>query len=329
MAEAQVRPLAVWRGTEKTHMQPLSELVSLCRLALLALLVAAALCGCSVRQFALNRSADALAATGSSFAADDDPDLIRDAAPFSLKLMDSVLAETPEHVGLLTAAARGYTQYAYAFVQQEGEALEDTDIARAAARFESARGLYNRGRDYALRGLEISHPGFALAFAKDPRSAVLQATRADVPLLYWGAAATGAWIGLSKDNPAAVAQLPLMEALIDRALVLDESWDAGTIHTFLIAYEGVRAQRSGDPVAAARKHFERAVALSHGQQAAPYVAFAESVAVSAQNRAQFEQLLKKALAVDVDARPQWRLVNVIMQRRARWLLSRTEQLFAQ
>jgi predicted anti-sigma-YlaC factor YlaD len=147
--------------------------------------------------------------------------------------------------------------------------------------------------------------------------------------LYWAAAATGAWIGLSKDNPSAVAQLPMVEALIDRALVLDESWDAGTLHTFLIAYEGVRAQRRGDPVAAARKHFERAVALSHGQQAAPYVAFAESVAVSLQDRAQFERLLKQALAVDVDARPQWRLVNVIMQRRARWLLSRTEQLFAQ
>ena len=33
------------------------------------------------------------------------------------------------------------------------------------------------------------------------------------------------------------------------------------------------------------------------------------------------------LAIDVDARPEWRLANLIMQRRARWLLSREDDLF--
>ena len=64
-------------------------------------------------------------------------------------------------------------------------------------------------------------------------------------------------------------------------------------------------------------------------QAAPYVALAESVAVPQQDRARFNLLLEQALAVDVDARPQYRLANLIMQRRARWLLSRTDELIAQ
>jgi predicted anti-sigma-YlaC factor YlaD len=38
-------------------------------------------------------------------------------------------------------------------------------------------------------------------------------------------------------------------------------------------------------------------------------------------------LLKQALAIDPDARPEWRLSNIVMQRRARWLLSREEELF--
>jgi predicted anti-sigma-YlaC factor YlaD len=299
------------------------------RPALLVLIAATAFSGCSVRQFAVNRTADALAGSGDSFATDDDPELIRDAAPFSLKLMDSVLVNSPDHVGLLTAAAKGYTQYAYAYVQQEGERLEDTDMARAATRFARARGLYTRARNYALHGLEVSHPGMAAALEKNPRPAVAQATRVDVPLLYWGAVSAGGWISLSKDSPGAVAQLPMLEAMIDRALELDEAWDAGAIHTFLISYEGSRAKRSRDPLAAARRHFERAVALSEGRQAAPYVAFAESVDVSVQDRAEFERLLRQALAIDVNVRPQWRLANVIMQRRARWLLSRTEELFAQ
>jgi len=296
---------------------------------LLVVLLASMLAGCSVRQYALNQAADALAKSGNSFASDDDLALIRDAAPFSLKLLESVLEDNPRHVGLLTATAKGYTQYAYAFVQEEGEELEDSDVARAAQHFDRARRLYVRARGYALRGLDAAHPGMAAALKQDPKGTVKQAQRQDVPLLYWTAAATGGWIGLSKDNAAAVAEVPVMEALIDRALELDEAWDAGSIHTFLISYELVRAHRSGDPVARARAHFERTVELSAGHQAAPYLALAESVSVSLQDRAQFEDLLTQALAVDTEAAPERRLANVVMQRRARWLLSRTDQLFAE
>ena len=298
-------------------------------LLLPALVVVCALSGCSVRQVALNQAADALAGSGTAFASDDDPELIRDAAPFSLKLTDTVLEDNPKHVGLLTAAAKGYTQYAFAFVQQDGEEIEDTDLTRAMKNFDRARGLYLRARRYGLRGLDAAHPGMAGELEKDPRQAVRQTQRQDVPLLYWSAAATGAWIGLSKDNAAAVAQVPAMEAMIDRALELDEAWDEGAIHTFLISYELVRAQRGADPVARSRAHFERAIALSHGKQAAPYVALAESVSVSQQNRAEFERLLHQALSVDIEAERESRLANIVMQRRARWLLSRTDQLFTE
>ena len=287
-----------------------------------------ALPGCSMRQYALARTADALAESGSAFASDDDPELIRAAAPFSLKAIESVLAENPDHVGLLTAAARGFTQYAYAFVQQEGEAQEATDIARATRTLERARRLYRRGRDYGLRGLDAAHPGLSAQLHRDAVSAMAPTTRADVPLLYWTAAAWAGLINLSKDAPQIVAEVPAMQALIDRAAELDEAWDAGAIHTFLISYEPARQGASGDALARSQKHFERARALSEGLQAAPFVALAETVAVSRQDRVQFETLLKQALAVDVDARPQWRLANLIMQRRARWLLSRADELIA-
>ena len=45
-----------------------------------------------------------------------------------------------------------------------------------------------------------------------------------------------------------------------------------------------------------------------------------------QNATEFKALLEKALAVKVDARPEWRLVNTIMQRRAKWLLGRMDDL---
>jgi predicted anti-sigma-YlaC factor YlaD len=285
------------------------------------------LAGCSLNRFAVNKLGDALAGSGTTFASDDDPELIAAAVPFSLKLMESLLASSPEHRGLLLATASGFTQYAYAFVQPEAERLEDSDLTRAAEMRTRARKLYLRARDYGLRGLETTHPRFAQQLRADPRAAVRAATAPDVPLLYWTAASWGAAIALSKDNPDVVADQGLVEALIDRALELDEAYDHGAIHAFLISYELVRQGARGDPNDRARAHFDRAVSLSAGQQAGPYVALAEGVSVGRQDRREFETLLHRALDIDPDARPEWRLANLVVQRRARWLLSRADQIF--
>src|ERR1041385_2937044 len=129
------------------------------RLPLFLLLLCLAGTGCSIRRFALNQAADALAGSGTAFASDDDPDLIRAAAPFSLKLMESLLAENPRHPGLLAAAASGFTQYAYAFVQQDEDEAEPRDLTAAEALRARANRLYLRAKGYGLRGLEVRHPG--------------------------------------------------------------------------------------------------------------------------------------------------------------------------
>jgi predicted anti-sigma-YlaC factor YlaD len=74
-------------------------------------------------------------------------------------------------------------------------------------------------------------------------------------------------------------------------------------------------------------HFDRAVELSDGKLCGPYVSYAEAVCIPAEDRGQFEKLLQQALAINPDNDPPTRLVNLIMQRRARWLLSRVDKLF--
>ena len=291
-----------------------------------ALLLLAATSGCSIR-YAINQLGNALAQSGQTFASDDDPELIKAAAPFSLKLIESLLAETPHHEGLLLAAASGFTQYSYAFVQEEADETADRDYTKATAMRDRAKRLYRRARDYGVRGLEVRHPGISASLHQSPKDAVRGFTAPDVPLMYWTAAAWASLISLSKDNPEVIADQPVVEALIDRAVELDEDYDDGSLHSFLISYELARQGAPGDPVARARKEFDQAVALSKGQQAAPYVALAEGVSVKNQNVAEFKRLLNQALAVKVDAKPKWRLVNLVMQRRARWLLGRIEELF--
>ncbi len=283
--------------------------------------------GCSIRRVAVNKLGNALAGSGSTFSSDDDPELVKSAAPFSLKLMESLLNESPRHRGLLLATAGGFTEYAYAFVQQDADEMEEKDVKAAADLRLRARRLYLRGRNYGLRGLELEHPGFAKVLADNPREAVKKMTRKDVPFLYWSAVSWAGAISVSKDSPDLVADVPKAEALIDRALALDEAFDAGAIHSFLITYEMSRREGQGDAAARSRQHFARAMELSAGQMAGPLVSLAESVSVQQQNLSEFNSLLDRALAVNPDTKPEWRLNNLIMQRRARWLLSRADELF--
>jgi predicted anti-sigma-YlaC factor YlaD len=283
--------------------------------------------GCSLNRIAINKLGNALAESGTTFSADADPELVGAAIPFSLKLVESLLASAPEHRGLLFAAASGFTMYSYAYVEQRADMLEDRDLAQAMVERGRARRLYLRARGYGLRGLATRHQRFGERLRADPGATMREATAADVPLLYWTAAAWGSAIALSKENPELIADQPLVEALIDRALELDERFDAGAIHGFLISYEMARQGARGDPAVRARAHFERAVSLSDGKMASPYVSFAEAVCVQRQDRREFESMLQRALAVNPDDRPEWRLANLIMQRRARWLLARVDQLF--
>jgi predicted anti-sigma-YlaC factor YlaD len=283
--------------------------------------------GCSIKRMAVNKVGAALAGSGTTFASDDDPELVKAAVPFSLKLMEGLLNQSPRHEELLLATASGFTEYAYAFVQQDADELEDKDLAAAEEMRGRARRLYLRARNYGLRGLEVRHKGFEKALRADPKLAVRAAKLKDVPLLYWTAVSWAGAISLSKDNPDLIAEMPVVEAMMDRALALDEAFDVGAIHSFLITYEMSRPRGTGDPAARSRQHFDRALVLSQGLQAGPMVSFAEAVCVQKQDLEQFETLLHRALAINPDAKPEWRLVNLVMQRRAKWLLSRTDQLF--
>jgi len=290
------------------------------------LLMAAA--ACSLKRLAVNQVGNALATGGTTFTSDDDPDLVADAIPFGLKMYESLLAESPNHTGLLLAAAEGFTEYSYAFVDARIDEARETDLARANALRERARRLYLRAWRYGMRGLEARHRGFGAALDNDAAIALARADKRDVPLLYWTAAARGLAISLSKDNPEMIAELPLVEMMVGRVAQLDESFENGAVPEFLITFEAARTDiGAAEQQKLMRRHFERALELSQGKRAGTYVSFAENACLPAQNAAEFQSTLQKALAVDADADPEHRLANLVAQRRARWLLAHMDTLF--
>lgn len=284
--------------------------------------------GCSIKRMAINRIGNALASGGSTYETDDDPDLVGDALPFGLKLIESLLAESPKHRGLLLAAASGFTEYSYAFVSQRADEAAAESLERSNALRARARRLYLRAHAYGLRGLELRYPGIGAALDSEPADAVARARKEDVPLLYWTAASLGLAISTSKDNPEMIAQLPMVDAMIRRVAELDESWGQGSVPEFLISVEASRTgAKPAEKQEHMRRYFERALEFSKGRQADLFISYAENASVAAQDRAQFESLLHRALDIDPDQRPESRLANLVAQRRARWLLGRIDELF--
>jgi predicted anti-sigma-YlaC factor YlaD len=273
----------------------------------------------------VNQIGNAIAKSGDVFTADDDPELVRQAVPFGLKTMESLLRESPKHAGLLLAACQGFTQYAYAFVQMDAD-YGTADFERQEALRLRAQKLYLRARGYGLRGLELKHPGITQQLAADPTKAVEAVTAKEVALLYWTAAAWGSAISLGKDRPDLVADFPAVKALMQRALALDENFEGGAIHEAMIVLEALPAEMGGS-VERARAHFERAVAISKGERPGPFVTLAESVSVMKQDRREFRDLLNRALAIDPEKNQSVRLVTVLTQRKARALLDREDELF--
>lgn len=269
--------------------------------------------------------ADALTSTASAFTRDTDPEFVRQAAPSTLKMIEMLLEESPGHAGLLMTACSGFTQYAYAFLQSDADAA---DPASATAKELKARGaaMYDRARGYCLRGLAARHPDVARGLEGNAAAALAAMTPADVPALYWTGVSWGGALALSENPLARIAEVATVRKLFGRALQLDDSWEAGSLHEAMIAVEGLPLLLGGSPVRA-REHFDRAVALAHGESAFAYVTMATAVAQPAKDRREFERLLRAALAVDVSKRPPLRLANLIAQKRARFLLAQVDRLF--
>ncbi len=274
------------------------------------------LAACSPKQMALNRMASALASASSIYESDNDPEFVRVAAPSTLKTVEMLLTQAPNHPELLLSACSGFTQYAYGFLHVEAE-VRAADAAVATELRTRAGKMYQRARGYCLRGLRVSHPGLTEpALAADPAGALKVATAADVPWLYWSAASWGAELSLAPSPLARLPELATVRALLNRAKALNDTWEQGAIHEALITFDGLPPLLGGS-AATARADFDTAMRLSNGKSVFACVALAAAMT----NPVEKKRLLEQALAIDATALTSRRLTNLIAQRYARALLN--------
>ena len=146
-------------------------------------------------------------------------------------------------------------------------------------------------------------------------------------MLYWGTAGLFAAYAVDVLDIEISLKLPRALLLMQTALVLDEEFQDGSIHDFFISYyASMPVGMGGDPTAA-RRHFKRAIEVSGGLNPSPYLSLALSLSVKNQDRAEFQELLTAALAIDPDKNPAGRLAAIITQRKARWYLDHIDDFF--
>ncbi len=244
----------------------------------------------------------------------DDLDLVAEATPACLLMVEGLLAGDPENASLHATAAQLYLVYGSLLEQ---EAPDRTALAYAHAKQHGLAALAARRDVGALLDRPLGE--FVRIEAK--------LSRRDLPAAFAAAAGWGAWISVHTDSMAALAELPKAEFLMEWVARQDETYMHGGAHLFLGLCKGALPAALGGQPEVARQHFERAAALSGGRSLMAGVFLARYYARQVFDRELYVALLQEVVAARIDTGSELTLQNVAAQRQARWLLEQTDEFF--
>ena len=277
--------------------------------ALAGTLVAAGGCSTVVRN-ATSGLADSLS---QSIQNQNDPELVRDGAPAYLLLIDGLVADAPEDPAMLMAASELYGAYAGAFVDDPDRALR----------------LAIKSRDYATRALCLELTDVCGAITQPfesfaPTLAEIDADEAE--LLYHFAVAWASWIQASSGDWEAIAEVPKIEAAMQRVVELAPDLEDGWPYVYLGVLATQLPPSYGGKPESGRAHFEESIRRSGGRNLMASVLFAQQYARLVFDQALHDRLLEDVLAADPEHNG-FVLANTLAQRRAQKLLSESNDYF--
>ena len=299
------------------------------RLVILALCTFLLSCG-SIEKMAMNAVSDMLTGEGSStvFTGDSDPELVGDALPFAIKMYESLLDANPDHEGLMLTTGMMFVMYANAFVQGPAEMLPMEEWKQRDHDMMRAKNLYLRGYAILSNALEKKCPGFSQVTEANLPGMLNRFNKNDVGLLYWTVAGGMAAYSIDIFDFNLSSNIPKWIAMILKAYELDPNYDVAALDEFLLIFYGSLPEIMGGDKEKAEYHFLQAQEKTGGQSTGAYVSYAQAICVPAQDYESYKDYLEKALNVDVNANPSTRLVNIINQRKAQWLLANAYNYFS-
>jgi hypothetical protein len=243
----------------------------------------------------------------------DDPELVRAGAPSYLLLLDSFVEGNPNDPDILAAAATLYATY--------GAVFADNKIR--------ASRLTKRARRYALTAMcESYSPACVWPDATyDEFVASLSGIRPKkAKFLYAYGFASLAYLRAHSSDVNSLAELPQIEALFNH--YLDISGDAvnSSAYTYMGILLTLRPPALGGEPERAREYFEKAIALTDGNDLGAKVEFARGYAKKLYEREMHDRLLNEVMAAD-PYQDGFILGNVLAQEDAAVLLAEADDYF--
>jgi predicted anti-sigma-YlaC factor YlaD len=262
------------------------------------------------------------------------PAVVGFALPTVIKAGEDKLRKNPDDAALALETGSYYVMYANAFVQGPAQMLSAAKYQQRDAEFVRAKKLYLRGVAILREAFDKKYPGINDAGAEG-KAANLQAeyvaalSADDVPLIYWLVAGTLAAYSLDPFDLDLGFKIPELSTLIKRAYELDPDYNNGTLDEFFVLFYGALPPTLGGNIELAKKHYALAIEKTKGNSAGPYLSYAESIAIPAQDYEAFKTNLDAALAVDIGKikGATNKLAQKISKRRARYLLKNAELFF--
>jgi hypothetical protein len=245
----------------------------------------------------------------------NDPETVRQGAPAYLLLIDGLIADNPEDLDLLLAGANLYSSYAGAFVDEPERAVR----------------LAVKGRDYGWRALCRSDQracnSWSAPYAEFEQVVNSMKVR-QVPVLYGAGAAWATWIRAASDDWSAVADKARVDAMMQRVVALDASYDDGAAYLYLGILATLLPEAMGGNPEGGRAAFEQVVELSGGRNLMAKVLIAEKYARLVFDRDLHDRLCHEVLDAD-PAAPGLTLINTLAQVQAQRLLDDSEDYFGE
>lgn len=214
---------------------------------------------------------------------------------------------------------RGWASATFAFIEDDMEQAEDAEGGRDAFRYHRARAVagYARAIGYGISLLERRRPGFEAAKRNDETMGAWLAgfddPARDAPALFWTGYAWMARVHVSDEDPAAVAELFVGVAMMERVVALDPSFEHGMARALLGAYHARSAMAELD---AAKRDLDAALAVSGGRFHMVKLLHASTYLCVTSDRDGYVRVLSEIEAAG-DVLPEQRLSNAIAARRAR------------
>lgn len=244
----------------------------------------------------------------------DDLELVSQAVPTYLLLLEGLIVGSPDDPKLRLAASQTYASY--------GSLVEAEDPEHASQ-------LYGHAKRHGLTALSMNRkiaPFLSAPFEAFSHIAE-ELDSGDLDLVFWAASSWGAWISTNLHSMAALADLPRVILLMEWIVGEDESYEYGSPHVFLGIYHAALPPSLGGNPEKSLHHFQQALALSEEKALMVFVQMARFYARRVFDRELYVSLLNRALESPVDGNPELTLQNAVAKRMARRLLEQVDELF--